>query len=299
MCQALPVSAAISRSRATITSSASAGAAVQAQPRRGRALVHHRVAFEIGVLAVRDERVRQVGGVARGVAQHARVAHRRAVVAERDAARIGEQMVRRELLAGARPWSSRRPGTRARARRRRRAARPRRRSLAESSAGSVFGMHATAVKPPATAAAAPVAIVSLCVCPGSRRWTCMSMKPGATIAPAASTTRASARVERARRSRVDERRSRSARRAARRAPASGSISRPPRIERLHAGTARAVDQQIEHRHAHEHAVAALARRSASADRRARRRSARRRGCTGPGCRMTASSRSARSRARLS
>jgi hypothetical protein len=33
----------------------------------------------------------------------------------------------------------------------------------ESSAGSVFGMHATAVKPPATAAAAPVAMVSLCV----------------------------------------------------------------------------------------------------------------------------------------
>ena len=49
---------------------------------------------------------------------------------------------------------------------------------AESSAGSVFGMHATAVKPPATAAAVPVAIVSLCVWPGSRRWTCMSMKPG-------------------------------------------------------------------------------------------------------------------------
>ena len=44
--------------------------------------------------------------------------------------------------------------------------------------GSVFGMHATAVNPPATADAVPVATVSLCSCPGSRRCTCMSMKPG-------------------------------------------------------------------------------------------------------------------------
>ncbi len=39
-------------------------------------------------------------------------------------------------------------------------------------------MHATAVKPPATADAAPVATVSLCSCPGSRRWTWMSIRPG-------------------------------------------------------------------------------------------------------------------------
>ena len=50
--------------------------------------------------------------------------------------------------------------------------------------GLVFGMHATAVKPPATAEATPVATVSLCSCPGSRRCTCMSMKPGHTISPA-------------------------------------------------------------------------------------------------------------------
>src|SRR4029450_11297896 len=49
--------------------------------------------------------------------------------------------------------------------------------------GEVFGMHATAVNPPATAAAVPVATVSLCSCPGSRRWTCMSMRPGATTTP--------------------------------------------------------------------------------------------------------------------
>ena len=49
--------------------------------------------------------------------------------------------------------------------------------------GSVFGMQATAVKPPATADAVPVAIVSLCSCPGSRRCTWMSMSPGVTIQP--------------------------------------------------------------------------------------------------------------------
>ena len=40
-----------------------------------------------------------------------------------------------------------------------------------SQIGDVLGMHATAVKPPATADAVPVAIVSLCSWPGSRRCT--------------------------------------------------------------------------------------------------------------------------------
>ena len=51
-------------------------------------------------------------------------------------------------------------------------------TFALSLTGVVFGMQATAVKPPATAAAVPVATVSLCSWPGSRRCTCMSMKPG-------------------------------------------------------------------------------------------------------------------------
>ena len=51
--------------------------------------------------------------------------------------------------------------------------------------GSVFGMQATAVNPPATAEAAPVATVSLCSCPGSRRWTWMSISPGVTTQPRA------------------------------------------------------------------------------------------------------------------
>ena len=47
-------------------------------------------------------------------------------------------------------------------------------------------MHATAANPPAAAARVPLAIVSLYSCPGSRRWTWMSMKPGATTRPSAS-----------------------------------------------------------------------------------------------------------------
>ena len=57
--------------------------------------------------------------------------------------------------------------------------------------GSVFGIAQMLVQPPATAADAPVATVSLYSCPGSRRCVCISMKPGATIKPVASITCAS------------------------------------------------------------------------------------------------------------
>ena len=56
---------------------------------------------------------------------------------------------------------------------------------AESLTGTVLGMAQTEVNPPAAAAAVPVAMVSLCACPGSRRCTCRSMKPGATMHPLA------------------------------------------------------------------------------------------------------------------
>ncbi len=59
-----------------------------------------------------------------------------------------------------------------------------------SSAGPVLGMQHTLVNPPETAAAVPVAMVSLCSCPGSRRCTCGSISPGVTMHPAASITRA-------------------------------------------------------------------------------------------------------------
>ncbi len=59
-----------------------------------------------------------------------------------------------------------------------------------SSGGLVLGMQQTVVNPPVTAAALPVAIVSLCSSPGSRKWTCMSTKPGTTNLPVQSITSA-------------------------------------------------------------------------------------------------------------
>jgi hypothetical protein len=56
----------------------------------------------------------------------------------------------------------------------------------------VFGMQQMVVKPPAAAAAVPVAIVSLCSPPGTRRWTWTSINPGATTMPDASKTDAPA-----------------------------------------------------------------------------------------------------------
>src|SRR5216684_541049 len=56
--------------------------------------------------------------------------------------------------------------------------------------GRVLGIQQTAVNPPRAAALVPVSMVSEFSWPGSRRWTCMSMKPGATTRPAASNTSA-------------------------------------------------------------------------------------------------------------
>ena len=68
-------------------------------------------------------------------------------------------------------------------------------TVALSFTGLVFGMQQIDVKPPAAAARAPVSMVSACSKPGSRRCTCMSIKPGATIRPVASKTSAPAAVE--------------------------------------------------------------------------------------------------------
>src|SRR5262245_1312394 len=57
--------------------------------------------------------------------------------------------------------------------------------------GTVFGMQATPVKPPAAAARVPVSMVSFHSWPGSRRCACMSTNPGATTSPFAEITRAS------------------------------------------------------------------------------------------------------------
>src|SRR5215467_9824890 len=62
--------------------------------------------------------------------------------------------------------------------------------MALSFTGFVFGMQQIDVNPPAAAARLPLSIFSACSNPGSRRCTCMSMKPGATIMPLASNTSA-------------------------------------------------------------------------------------------------------------
>ena len=62
--------------------------------------------------------------------------------------------------------------------------------MALSFTGLVFGMQQMDVKPPAAAAREPLSMVSACSKPGSRRCTCISMKPGATIMPVASNTSA-------------------------------------------------------------------------------------------------------------
>src|SRR5262249_50413269 len=127
----------------------------------------------------------------------------------------------------------------------------------------------TAVKPPAAAAAAPLAIVSACSKPGSRRWTWRSMRPGATTLPAAEITvvPCSTGMLRPTASILPSRMSRSAGPAP--VPA-GAIIRPPRTSRSLIGGSRFPDsgirtlpirpspsQQIEHRHPHRHAVGYL------------------------------------------
>src|SRR5277367_4217539 len=57
--------------------------------------------------------------------------------------------------------------------------------------GCVFGMQQTAVNPPRAAERVPVSMVSDISWPGSRRWQCRSMKPGATMRPVASNVSAS------------------------------------------------------------------------------------------------------------
>src|SRR5258706_2099742 len=123
--------------------------------------------------------------------------------------------------------------------------------------GSVFGMQATDVKPPAAAARVPLSIDSLCSCPGSRRWTCMSTSPGHTQSPAASITRVpggsppfpcpGARLSAMRPSTIKMSSGAST-------PVAGSMTRPPLTSELARGSSR---QEIQDRHADGDAVGDL------------------------------------------
>src|SRR6266508_4563302 len=96
--------------------------------------------------------------------------------------------------------------------------------------GSVLGMAQTAVKPPATAARVPLATVSSSSFPGSRKCTCTSTRPGATIMPA--TLRTSA-------------------------PSGAPIPAPTAAILPSWTSGSAAGQQVEHGHAHRHAVGHL------------------------------------------
>src|SRR5262245_45225267 len=125
--------------------------------------------------------------------------------------------------------------------------------------GLVFAIAATAVNPPAAAAASPVAMVSLYSKPGSRRWTCMSRKPGATTQPWASMMRGAGRGSSGARCRGARMSGSSAiilpsaihTSRCRSIPWAGSITRPPRIRM---STLTPSQAQIQERHADGHAV---------------------------------------------
>src|SRR6266571_7801939 len=129
--------------------------------------------------------------------------------------------------------------------------------------GSVFGMQAIEVNPPAAAACVPVSMLSVCSCPGSRRWTCMSTNPGQTQWPEASSTFVPAGTApfatapprpcpEGRLSAIRPSTTSRSRRAS--VPVAGSMTRPPLISKLAKGPSR---QQVEHGHPHGDAVGDL------------------------------------------
>src|SRR3989442_1666961 len=126
-------------------------------------------------------------------------------------------------------------------------------TFASSLIGSVFGMQATAEKPPATAALVPVATVSLCSCPGSRRCTCMSMNPGQTTSPLGISTTSAPSTGRSRATRSIRSPSISTSNAPSMPPA-GSTTRPPLSSFFMLGSA---GQQVEDGHPDGHAVGDL------------------------------------------
>src|SRR5688572_106041 len=126
-------------------------------------------------------------------------------------------------------------------------------TLALSFTGLVFGMQATAVNPPATAAAVPVATVSLCSCPGSRRWTCMSMNPGQMTRPAGTSSTSAPSAGRSRPTRAIRSPSMRMSNVPSR-PLAGSTTRPPLSSLFIFGSA---SEQVENRHPHGHAIGDL------------------------------------------
>src|SRR6188508_162171 len=126
-------------------------------------------------------------------------------------------------------------------------------TVALSLTGLVFGMHATAVNPPATADAVPLATVSLCSCPGSRRCTCMSMRPGQSTRPLGTSTTVAPSTGRSRPTFAITAPSTRMSNAPS-SPLAGSTTRPPLSSFFMFGSP---GEQVEHRHPDRHAVGHL------------------------------------------
>ena len=181
------------------------GNAPEPELRRARPFVRAAVALERLIFAVLDHRHAEHAGVLERAPRQKRRRDRMPIVGHGDASRRAQLGDVGQLLAllPARDRADRidtRQVPASAAFRRISSVTP-----ALSFTGLVLGMHATAVNPPATADAVPVATVSLCSCPGSRRCTCMSMKPGQMTTPAGTSTICTAVGERGRQITPDSR----------------------------------------------------------------------------------------------
>src|SRR6266540_7235054 len=103
-------------------------------------------------------------------------------------------------------------------------------AAAESMGGSVLGMAQIVVQPPRAAASVPVAIVSLCSKPGSRRWQWMSTKPGHIMSPLASMVWLASRPASGPTAAIRPSAIRTSAMAS--TPFAGSMTRPPRMARV-------------------------------------------------------------------
>ena len=172
-----------------VISSATAGMPRRPSSHAHEPFVHHAAARQVQVLAVAQHRLVEHPAVFERPPHDLGADDRRAVVGEGDRPALDQPADLGQLLALAALGDAadrKDVGDAGPLRLEDRRTRP---AAWLSSAGSVFGMHATLVTPPARAAAVPVAIVSSSSRPGSRRWTCMSIQPGETMRFVASIVR--------------------------------------------------------------------------------------------------------------
>ena len=170
-----------------IRSSATRGQPARPEPRGERPGVH-RAPAELRVFAVLHDRPAGHGDVLQRLAHDLGRGDRHAVVAERHRPGPGHEADLGQLLALS-PLGRRADGEDVASPALAAGCRRTRSSSRRRGPGRCWACSRSLVNPPATAAALPVAIVSLSSRPGSRRWTCGSISPGQTIRPVAADPR--------------------------------------------------------------------------------------------------------------